>query len=650
MPSGVLLYEMLTGTLPFTSKHLRKAGYAEIQRIIREEEPPRPSTRLTAPDTDSAAAARNRQSEPRRLVNELRGDLDWITMRALEKDRTRRYQTANALAADVERHLRDEPVSAGPPSSAYRARKLFRRHRAAFLAGAMVVLALLAGVVGTSLALRKAAAEAAEAKRQAAIAEAVNNFLNVDLLAAVAPSAQKGKGKDVTMREVLAVAAERLDKGSQAGGRFAAEPLVEADIRNSIGYAYRELGDYPAAEPHLKRTLELRRKALGDEHQRTLHAKVQLSSLYRLMNRLADAEPLAREVYDVGRRTLGPDDKDVLAYEMHLANIYRSQGRFKDAEPIYERNLEAKRRVLGPEHENTLGTAGSLANLYQETGRYEKAETLHRQLLETNRRLRGEKDLATVAMMNNLANDLSLMGRFEDAEPLMRRTLELKLEIYGPDHPSTLNSVSNLGELHDQLGKDEKAEAYHRQALAARARVLGPGHARTLQSQKSLAACLSSQGRYAEAERVAAAGVAEAVKALGERDLDTLALQDARAEALTGLRRAADAETLLRRTIAMLDERKAKGEDAGEGDAYASETRVHLGMALAQLARWLEAEALLVENVPKLPPRDARTKRAVGFVADFYASWNRAQPDPARSARGAEWRARLEAAPGQPTS
>jgi len=645
---GVLLYEMLTGTLPFASEELRKGGYAEIQRIIREQDPQRPSTRLTAPGTDSAAVARNRQSEPRRLANELRGDLDWITMRALEKDRTRRYPTANALAADVERHLRDEPVSAGPPSSAYRARKLFRRHRVAFLAGGVVVLALAAGVAFTSWGLlrarraeQKAAAEAAEARRQAAIAEAVNAFLNVDLLAAVAPSAQKGQGKDVTMREVLAAAAARLDKDSQAGGRFASEPLVEAGIRNAVGDAYMQLGDYPAAEPHLKRALELRRKALGEEHARTLRAKFQLALLYWNMSRLAEAEPLMHEAYDVGRRTLGPDDEEVLGYEAYLANLYRKQGRFKDAEPIYEHNLEARRRLLGPEHAQTLATAGFLANLYQETGRYEKAEPLHRQVFETQRRLKGEKDLATIAAMNNLANDLALLGRFEEAEPIMRRTLELKLELYGPDHPSTLNSVSNLGELDDQLGKDKDAEAYHRQAFAGRTRVLGPGHARTLESQKCLAFNLASQGRYAEAERLAAAGVAVATKALGERDLDTLDLQNARAFALTGLRRAAEADTLLRRTLAELDERKAKGEDAGEGDSFATDARVYLGMALAQGKRRPEAETLLVENVPKLPPHDARTKHASRFVADFYAEWNRAEPDPARAARAAEWQRRL---------
>jgi non-specific serine/threonine protein kinase/serine/threonine-protein kinase len=126
---GVLLYELLTGVLPFDSRELRQAGLSEIQRIIREKDPSRPSTRISRDGPGSTEAAKNRHTEPRRLVSELRGDLDWITMRALEKDRTRRYQTANALAMDVRRHLNDEPAAAGPPSASYRAIKFMRRHR-----------------------------------------------------------------------------------------------------------------------------------------------------------------------------------------------------------------------------------------------------------------------------------------------------------------------------------------------------------------------------------------------------------------------------------------------------------------------------------------------------------------------------------------
>lgn len=639
---GVLLYELLTGVLPFDSRELRRGGYAEIQRVIREQEPSRPSTRITAPDTDGTAIARNRQMEPRRLVQQLRGDLDWITMRALEKDRTRRYPTANGLAADIERYLRDEPVSAGPPGGLYRAQKLFRRHRIAVLASAAVSLALVAGVIGTSWGLLRARAQAREARRQAAIAEAVNDFLNVDLLAAAVPSTRKGQGRDVSVREVLAVAAERLDRDAKSGGRFAEEPLVEAAIRNAIGTTYYRLGEYPAARPHLRRALELRRSVLGEDHPHTLWAVNALGLLEYNMDLLAEAEPLLLDAYERGRRSLGPENADVLAYEMNVANLYRKQGRFKEAEPVFVRNLEVRRRTLGAESADALEAAAALANLFQETGRYDHAEPLHRQVMETYRRLNGEKDLATMGATTNLANDLALLGRFEEAEPLMKQVLEMKLELYGPDHPSTLNSVNNLGELNGQLGHDAEAEAYHRQALEARTRVLGPRHARTLQSQSCLAISLVNQGRHAEAERLAAAGATEAVVALGERDLDALSLQDTRAHALVGLRRAPEAEKLLRGILAVLEDRIAKGEDAGEGEGLADFARVHLGMALAQQRRWPEAESLLVRYVPRMPPREAATRRAVRFVADFYTDWNQAQPGPARAASAEEWRRRLE--------
>jgi serine/threonine protein kinase/tetratricopeptide (TPR) repeat protein len=637
---GVLLYELLTGVLPFASGELRRGGYAEIQRVIREQEPSRPSTRLTAPGTDTAVVARNRQTEPRRLVQQLRGDLDWITMRALEKDRTRRYPTANGLAADIDRYLRDEPVTAGPPSNLYRAQKLFRRHRIAVVAGAAVSLALVAGIIGTSWGLLQARAQAREAHRQAAIAEAVNGFLNQDLLAAAVPSARKGQGRDVTVREVLAVAAERLDRDSESGGRFAEEPLVEAAIRSAVGSTYSKLGEYPAAEPHLRRALELRRQVLGDDHPETWWAMNSLGMLEYGMNHLAEAEPLLAGAYDRSQRRFGPEDPDVLTCEANLANLYRKQGRFKEAEPIFVRNLEVRRRVLGAESTGALDAATSLATLYQETGRYELAEPLHRQVMDTHRRQRGEKDVATMTATTNLANDLALLGRFEEAEPLMKQVLDLKIELYGPDHPSTLNSVNNLGELKGQLGQDAAAEVYHRQALAARTRVLGPRHARTFQSLNCLASSLVGQGRHAEAEPLATAGAAEAALALGERNLDALALQITRAHALVGLRRAPEAETLLRRVLAVLEERVAKGEDAGEGEGLADFVRVDLGMALAEQRRWPEAESLLVTYVPKMPPREAKTRKAAAFVASFYEDWNREHPDPARAAHAEEWRER----------
>src|SRR5207248_1213286 len=145
---GVLLYELLTGITPFDKERLRTAGYDEMRRIIREEEPPRPSTRMSTLGQAAATVSANRQSEPRRLSQLFRGELDWIVMRALEKNRNHRYETASAFAADVERYLHDEPVLACPPSTWYRFRKFARRHKAALVGGAMVALVMLVAVAG----------------------------------------------------------------------------------------------------------------------------------------------------------------------------------------------------------------------------------------------------------------------------------------------------------------------------------------------------------------------------------------------------------------------------------------------------------------------------------------------------------------------
>ena len=652
---GVLLYELLAGARPFDSKELRRAGLAEVQRTLREDEPPRPSSRISSLGAEATGSATNRRADLRSLTRALEGELDWITMKALEKDRVRRYATAHALALDVERHLNGEAVLAGPPSGLYRVRKLFNRHRGTFLSAGAVVLALVVGIIGTSWALlqarraeRQAAASAVEARRQTAIAETVNAFLNQDLLAAAAPSARRGQGKDVTMREVLDVAAERIDQASKDGGRFAGEPLVEASIRRTLGGTYRELGEYAAAERQLRRGLELRRKALGNKHQETAWLMNQLALLNWRQGRLDEAEPLSREAYDVGLQLLGPDHPDVLAYEMNLANLFRARGRYKEAEPLYERNLAAKQRVLGAEHPATVDTMGNFANFLQETSRFEKAEALHRRALDIRRRLQGEKAPGTVSEMNNLANDVASLGRFEEAKALMEQTLQLKIALYGEAHPTTLNSVSNLAEVEDDLGHPANAEALHRRALDGRMRALGATHERTIFSRERLANTLSTMDRFAEAERLAATAAAQATESLGERRLTTLAAQDTRGLALIGLRRADEAEPIIRQQLAILTEKKKMGEDAGEGDDLSVRLRLHLGMALASLGRRTEAEALLVEAIPQLPPGTADSTRAVRFLVGFYEDWNRSQPDAARSARASEWRRRLESPSASP--
>jgi serine/threonine protein kinase/Tfp pilus assembly protein PilF len=648
---GALLYELLAGQQVFDPKDLRRAGLAEIQRKLREEDPPKPSSRISRIGPASNVPATNRSVDVRVLERTLEGDLDWITMKALDKDRTRRYETANGLAMDVQRYLDDEPVLATPPSALYRARKLYRRHRIPVLAAAAVALALVAGIVGTTWASvraaraeRVAAAEAVEARRQTAIATAVNAFLTDDLLASAAPSTAAGRGKDVTMRAVLDAAAGRIEEASKPGGRFANEPLVEAAIRITLGNTYGELGEYAAAEPHLRRALALRQGVFGEAKGSSVEVMNMLGLLAWRQGRYDEAEPLLRRAL-AAAASGGQDDPLSLAIEMNLANVLRSDGRFADAEPLYLRNLDAKRRTLGPDHADTVSVMGNLANYYQETGNYAKAEALHRQALEIRRRLHGESEPATVLEINNLANDLALMGRVEEADPLMRRALELKTVLYGAAHPSTLNSVNNVAELALIMGRSAEAEALHRQALEGRRRALGPTHPRTLSSQERLAATLASLGQFADAERLAAETAAASAASRGADDVVTIDANDTRAVALLGLQRPKDAAALLRRQIAIVEERRAGGEDAGETDVTLTDLRVHLGMALADLGQRAEAEALLLGAVPALSPWEADTARAYRFVARFYDAWNRAEPDPARSARAVEWQQRFEASP-----
>jgi eukaryotic-like serine/threonine-protein kinase len=263
---GVILYELLTGLLPFDAKALREKGLDELRRTIRETDPPRPSTRLTS-SVAAVEAARSRGAAVRDLARALRGDLDWITLRALEKDRTRRYGSVSDLAADVHRHLDNLPVLASPPSVKYRAGKFVRRHRAGVTAGAVLVGLLMAFAATTGVQARRIARERDRANLEAATATAVNEFLRTDLLAQ-ASSRNQGAGgtpdPEIKVRTLLDLAAARV------AGKFAANPRVEAAIRATIGETYEEMGLYPAALEQLQRALDLDHRALGIDHAESL--------------------------------------------------------------------------------------------------------------------------------------------------------------------------------------------------------------------------------------------------------------------------------------------------------------------------------------------------------------------------------------------
>jgi serine/threonine protein kinase len=420
---GVLLYEILTGTTPFGADKLRSAAYDEIRRIIREDEPPKPSTRLSTLGEALTDIAKHRDAQPGELCKIVRGDLDWVVMKAMEKNRARRYETANELAMDIDRHLNNEPVSAGPPSARYRLHKFVRRHRTGVAAGLLVAAAIVAGLVVSTVmyfraeqALRREAAARAEAERQASISQAVNEFLNNDLLASFDPD--RAKGHEVTVMEVLDNAAKKLE------GKFKDAPSIEASICDTLGTTYMKLGKYKAAESHLERAIKLRQSQFGEEHPDTLESMFKLGWLYEHQKRYNEAEPLLVKSLEIRRRVLGEEHPDTLNSMAQLGWMYGGQGRYNEAEPLWVKSLEIGRRVLGEEHPATLWYMNDLGWLYSMQDRYKEAEPLLVKSLEIRRRVLGEENLETLYSIFHLGELYNRQGRYSEAEPLLVKALE----------------------------------------------------------------------------------------------------------------------------------------------------------------------------------------------------------------------------------
>jgi eukaryotic-like serine/threonine-protein kinase len=573
---GVLLYELLTGTTPFETSKLRNAAYDEIRRIIREEEPPRPSTRLSTLGEALTDIANRRDAQPNELRKIVRGDLDWVAMKAMEKDRTRRYETANEMAMDIERHLGDEPVSAGPPGVRYRLSKFTRRHRTAVASGLLVAAAIVAGfIVSTVMYFR--------AERQASISQAVNEFLNNDLLASFDPD--RAKGHEITVIEVLDAAAKKLE------GKFKDAPSIEASIRNTLGVTYRNLGKYKAAEPHLERAIELRRGQFGEEHPDTLHSMNNLGWLYNDQGRYKEAEPLFVKVLEISRRVLGEEHPDTLGYMACLGWLYSMQGRYNEAEPLLVKALEIQRRVLGEEHPDTLLSMHSLGWSYSMQGRYNEAEPLLVKALEGKRRVLGEERSETLWTMGQLGELYNNQGRYNEAEQLLAKAMEIQRRVLGEEHPATLWSMHNLGRSYSLQGRYNEAEPLLVKALEIQRRVLGEEHPDTLWSMHHLGWLYERQGRYNEAEPLFVQSLEIGRRVRGEEHPDTLNFMNILGLLYEHQGRYNEAEPLLDKTL------EIRRRVLGEENSVTLKSMSQLGWVYYNQGRYNEAEPLWVKTL-----------------------------------------------------
>jgi tetratricopeptide (TPR) repeat protein/predicted Ser/Thr protein kinase len=518
---GVILYELLAGKLPYTLTH----HLFEVVQTIREQDP-----------------------APLRTVSRVyRGDIESIVAKALEKDKGRRYSSAADFAADIRRYLEDEPILAKRPSTRYQLQKFARRHKALVAGVAAVFVVLVAGVVASTLeaarartaersalAAQQAAtrdrdravtaerqaeqdrnrARASEARAlqdrnlalelkkradtEAATADAVNGFLQNDLLAQASANNQSGPtakpDPDLKVRTALDRAAERIT------GKFNQQPEVEAAIRDTMGQTYTDLGLYPEARKQLERALDLYRRVLGAENPKTLGTMHRLGYTAQLQGKYPEAEALYSQMLQIARRVLSPEHPDVLRAMNGLASIYYLQHKSAQAAALYSQTLEVRRRVLGPEHPDTLRSITGLASAYYSQGKYAQAAALFSQTLEARRRVLGPEHPDTLTAMNNLANTYHAEAKYAEAEVLYNQTLEIRRRVLGPEHPDTLYSMISLADIYLTQRKYAEAEALFSQILEIERRVSGPEHPDTLLAMNGLGATYDGQGKYAEAE------------------------------------------------------------------------------------------------------------------------------------------------------
>ncbi len=485
---GVLLYELLVGQTPFDAKEIMQGGLDSLRQIIREKEPLRPSTKLNTLQGDArTTVGKRRQTDMAKLVHQLQGDLDWIVMKCLDKDRERRFDSANALATDIERHLRFEPVSARPPSTTDRVRKFVRRNKGLVLAASIVLLVLCAGIVGTGWGLvraeralqreaqradgerqaKKEALAATEAERKAketavareAETQAVLDFVENKVFAAARPEGQDGGlGQDVMLRRAIEAALPFVDQG------LTNQPLTEARLRMTVGWSFWCLGDAKIAVEQFQAARLLYTQHRGTNHPDTLKSMYNLALGYADLGREAESLQLHEETLALQKEILGPDHPDTLHSMLSVSFRYATAKRYDDSIKLGRDLLNLRIKTVGPDHLETLNSKMVLARTYGMAGRNAEAIQLLEEVLTHKDKL-GLRHPNTLRCMRNLAWCYAQTGRETDALKLREEALPLVQSSLGFDHIETFETMTMLAESYAVAGREAEAIQLSEEAL-----------------------------------------------------------------------------------------------------------------------------------------------------------------------------------------
>lgn len=660
---GVVLYQILARTFPYEVAGSVRRAMENICAI----DPPKPST--INPSIDD--------------------DVDCIVLKALRKNRDDRYQSAGNLSREIRRYLSGEPIDAKRDNSWYVFRKTIRRHRGKAFAAGLITLLILQALVAMTLLFRqefklRAEAEyardeaaaarnqaqrsAEEAIRQANIAEAVNAFLNDDLLAAADPVV--ALGREVTVRSVLDQASQRIE------GRFQNQPLAELRIRDTLATAYHNLGEYETALSHYRGACHLAANTLGEADAETLAAENNLALCLSDAGRHVEARERIIETLDVLRRVHGDDHPvtistagnlglilvqlaeyeearsqfvDVLtrservngsnhattiSTRMNLADIYMRQGRMKEARELLEIATASIEKVYDENHPKLMVAKGNLAGLLRESGELDAATTLFAEVCETSERVLGPEHPYTLEFLNNLAGAYQLARNHAEAIKIWVPLLETRRRILGDDHTDTLTTMNNLANEFADQGREEEAKSLYLEAIEGRQRIHGNDHPKTIISMNNLAVWFRNTGRYAEAESPQREVLEKFEQMFGSDHVQTLTARSNLGE-LLNLTKRFDEASEHNRTVADTAKRILPADHW-----FAALALRRLGESLTGLRQFENAEAVLLESeiamAAALGEDSDRYRRCIQALVNLYEAWSR--PD-----KAAKWSERLDA-------
>ena len=574
---GGVLYVLLSGLQPFDTKQQQEFPLDELLRKLRLEEPPTPSTRVGGNRINSAGTAEARSTEPRQLVKILRGDLDWITMKALEKDRARRYGTASDLAGDIRHYLNHELVVARPANISYQLRKYVRRHRVAVAVVTGLVIVLISFFVLQALQLRRTTRERDRANRERDRANRIADFMT-SMFKVSDPS--QSRGNSVTAREILDKASNEMDTG------LAKDPEVQSQMTQVMAKTYENLGLYPRAHELAQRGLDSRLKLFGPDDAKVLELRAQLGYIVNSEGHYSDAEKMLREALDGERRVLGAENPLTLETMDHLAVVRGEQGHFDESEKLEREVIEVGTRKLGAENEQVLRARANLGLALWDQARFVEAEQVDRQLVDADRRVLGSDDPRTMKAMGNLGLALKSQGRLAEAELIYRDALSNSQRVLGPEHPDTAFDMDRLANLLSQEGHYDDAEKLTREELAIRLHALGPEHIRTLIAKINLSDEFFKEGRIRGAEKLQREALDIQVRMHGSEDVNSLIFKTYLARTLNKEGRYAEAEQLARQIY------EIQRRDSGPQHTDTIDTLRELGKAMAYTHRYTEASKL----------------------------------------------------------